>query len=86
MNEILTIQEVSDYLRLSRTTVWRWCNEGKLSAFKVGRGWRVRQCDVAKLISQPMYSHSNGCGDDAQLGRDTENSRGKLESGARRAP
>ena len=49
--EILTVQEVADYLRLSRTTIWRWCtlkgitqyldrcnNEGKLPAFKVGRG------------------------------------------------
>jgi excisionase family DNA binding protein len=56
MNEILTIREVSDYLRLSRTTVWRWCNEGKLLAFKVGRGWRVRKSDVDKLISQPDVS------------------------------
>jgi len=50
MDEILTVQEVADYLKLSRTTVWRWCNEGKLRAFKVGRGWRIRRAEVERLM------------------------------------
>lgn len=50
MDEILTVQEVADYLKVSRTTVWRWCNEGKLSAFKVGRGWRIHRLEVEKII------------------------------------
>jgi len=25
-DEIMTVQEVADYLRISRTTAWRWCN------------------------------------------------------------
>lgn len=52
MNDILTIKEVADYLRLSRTTVWRWCNEGKLPGFKVGRGWRVHRSHVQKMVRQ----------------------------------
>jgi excisionase family DNA binding protein len=52
MSEILTVKEVSDYLRLSRATVWRWCNDGTLPAFKVGRGWRVHRGDVEKLLAQ----------------------------------
>jgi excisionase family DNA binding protein len=50
MDEILTVQEVADYLKVSRTTVWRWCNEGKLSAFKVGRGWRIHRLEVEKVV------------------------------------
>ncbi len=52
MDEILTVQEVARYLKLSQTTVWRWCNEGKLLAFKVGRGWRVHRSEVEKIIGQ----------------------------------
>jgi excisionase family DNA binding protein len=48
-DEVLTVKEVADYLKISRTTVWRWCNDGKLSAFKVGRGWRVRRIVVERL-------------------------------------
>ena len=42
---------VADYLRLSRTTVWRWCQSGELKAFKVGRGWRIRKSDVDKMVT-----------------------------------
>lgn len=52
MDEILTVQEVAEYLKLSRTTIWRWCNEGKLSAFKAGRGWRIHRSEVEKIIKQ----------------------------------
>jgi excisionase family DNA binding protein len=52
VDEILTVQEVADYLKVSRTTVWRWCSTGKLPAFKIGRGWRVRWADVQDAIRQ----------------------------------
>jgi excisionase family DNA binding protein len=54
LDEILTIQEIADYLKLSRTTVWRWCNEGKLHAFKVGRSWRVDRGEVERLMGRPV--------------------------------
>ncbi|MGB0383207.1 MAG: helix-turn-helix domain-containing protein [Ardenticatenaceae bacterium] len=54
MNEILTIKEVADYLRLSRITVWRWCNNGKLPAFKVGRGWRIYRSEIEKIAKQNL--------------------------------
>lgn len=54
MGKIFTVQEVADYLKVSRSTVWRWCNEGKLSAFKAGRGWRVRQSDLEKMLGQKL--------------------------------
>jgi len=52
MDEILTVREVAEYFKLSRTTVWRWCNEGKLPAFKVGRGWRIHRLDVEKITGR----------------------------------
>jgi len=49
MDEILTVREVAAYLKLSRTTIWRWCNEGKLQAFKVGRGWRIHRSELERI-------------------------------------
>ena len=57
MDDILTVQEVADYLKVSRTTVWRWCNEGKLAAFKIGRGWRVHRTELQRFISAPPEAH-----------------------------
>ncbi|RMD58860.1 DNA-binding protein [Candidatus Parcubacteria bacterium] len=52
MDEILTIKEVAAYLKVSRTTVWRWCREGKLPAFRVGRGWRIHRAVVEQITRQ----------------------------------
>lgn len=52
MDEILTVREVAEYLKLSRTTIWRWCNNGKVDAFKVGRGWRIHRTEVEKIIGR----------------------------------
>lgn len=49
---ILTVVEVAHYLRVSETTVWRWCNSGKLPAFRIGRSWRVRREDLAQLTGE----------------------------------
>lgn len=51
-DETLTVQEVADYLKVSRTTVWRWCHQGLLPAFKIGRGWRVSRGVLEKIIEQ----------------------------------
>ena len=52
MDEILTVREVAEYLKLSRTTIWRWCHVGKLRAFKVGRGWRIHRSEMERIVGQ----------------------------------
>ena len=48
-NELLTVQEVADYLRVSRVTAWRWCQEGIIPAFRIGRNWRIRRDKLLEL-------------------------------------
>ncbi len=57
-NEILTVQEVATYFRVSRVTVWRWCQRGIIPAFQIGRSWRIRRVD---LLNLDQYS-ANGNG------------------------
>ena len=40
MSKILNVLEVSQYLRVHPTTVYRLLKLGKLPAFKVGSDWR----------------------------------------------
>jgi excisionase family DNA binding protein len=54
MDEILTVQEVARYLKVSRSTVWRWCNQGRLLAFKAGHGWRVHRAEVDKMMGRSL--------------------------------
>jgi excisionase family DNA binding protein len=44
--KILTVVEVSEFLRLHSTTVYRLPRKGELPAFKIGDGWRVNMRDL----------------------------------------
>lgn len=49
-DEILTLKEVSEYLKLAEKTAYRLAAEGKLPGFKVGGSWRFKQQDIAAWI------------------------------------
>jgi len=48
--EILTLKEVADYLKLAEKTAYRLAAEGKLPGFKVGGSWRFKREDVLAWI------------------------------------
>jgi excisionase family DNA binding protein len=52
MDDILTVQEVADYLKIDYATIWRLCNAGTLRAFRVGQVWRIERADVDRLIGR----------------------------------
>jgi excisionase family DNA binding protein len=41
MDELLTVTEAAACLRVSQATLWRWCQEGRVPALKIGREWRI---------------------------------------------
>lgn len=50
--EMLTVDEIAEYLRVSRATICRWCGTGRLPAFKIGKSWRVQKRDLERYIDQ----------------------------------
>lgn len=46
MDTLMTLEEVAGYLRLSKDTVYRMAQVGKIPASKVGMQWRFRKDDV----------------------------------------
>lgn len=49
-NDIMTMKEVADYLKLNEKTAYRLTSEGKLPAFKVGGSWRFRKSEIDQWI------------------------------------
>lgn len=45
----MKVQEVADYLRISKMSVNRWIRAGQLPAIKVGREYRIDQQEVLRL-------------------------------------
>jgi len=49
-DEILTLKEVAEYLKLAEKTAYRLAAEGKLPGFKVGGSWRFKKEDIESWI------------------------------------
>lgn len=49
--EIMTPEEVADYLRLNRETVYRTLRRGQLPGIKVGSQWRVSRSALNKALN-----------------------------------
>ena len=54
-DEILTLKEVAEYLKLADKTAYRLAAEGKLPGFKVGGSWRFKREDVLLWIEEQKH-------------------------------
>ena len=45
-NDIMTIREVADYLKITEKTAYRLATAGDLPGFKVGGSWRFRRSEI----------------------------------------
>lgn len=49
--DILTIEEVADILKVSKMTLWRWNKNGKLKKIDIGGMPRYRRSDIDALLN-----------------------------------
>lgn len=49
--EILTIKEVAEYLKVNARTIYRLAASKRIPAFKVGNAWRFRKKEIDRWIS-----------------------------------
>lgn len=48
-DDIITIKEVADYLKLKEKTAYALVARGEIPGFKVGGSWRFRRDEIEKL-------------------------------------
>jgi excisionase family DNA binding protein len=49
-DEILNIKEVSNYLKIPVSTIYKLVQGGKVPAVKVGKHWRFMKRDIDRLF------------------------------------
>lgn len=49
-DDIMTVKEVADYLKIAEKTAYRFASEGKVPGFKVGSAWRFRKSEIDRWI------------------------------------
>ena len=52
MAELMTVQEVAEYLRVTGKTIYRLLGRGNISATKVGRQWRFDKASIDEWLSR----------------------------------
>jgi len=50
--DLLSTEEVSEYLGVGLVTVYRWCKEGSLRCIKLGKHWRIRREALEDFLKQ----------------------------------
>ena len=45
-NEMMNIEEVADYLKMSERAIYEWVKLQKIPAFKLGNTWRFRKNEI----------------------------------------
>ena len=57
-HEILTLEEVATYLRVSERTVYDWANKGEIPCGKLGTTWRFKRSEVERWVDTKLTSAS----------------------------
>jgi excisionase family DNA binding protein len=59
-NEIMTIEEVASYLRLKPQTIYKWAQEKRIPAAKLGKEWRFRRSLIELWLDEQMLGEDSG--------------------------
>lgn len=54
--DILTIEEVAKYLRVSERTVYDWAQKGEIPSGKIGTVWRFKKSEIEKWVNERLSS------------------------------
>lgn len=60
---VLTIDELSEYLKISKSTLYKLAQEGSIPSQKVGKHWRFHKDAVDQWLCQRGPSTSTTAGD-----------------------
>lgn len=59
-DEILTIREVAELLKINEKTVYKLAAGGKIPGFKVGGSWRFGRKEIADWIKRKIEEQQRG--------------------------
>ncbi len=46
----LSVEEIADHLKISKETVYRWLEKGRIPAHRVGKQWRFKPSEVDEWV------------------------------------
>jgi excisionase family DNA binding protein len=59
-DSVMTIDDLAQYLKLSKSTLYKLCQEGKVPGTKVGRHWRFHREVIDRWLSNDDQKGKHG--------------------------
>lgn len=66
-DDILTIEEVAKYLRVSERTVYDWAQKVEIPSGKIGTVWRFKKAEIEKWVNERLSSSSRPAATDISV-------------------
>ncbi|TRZ76501.1 MAG: DNA-binding protein [Bacteroidetes bacterium] len=54
MEDIMTLEEVAKYLKVTPQTIYTWAQDGRIPAAKLGKEWRFRKSVIDRWFNEHM--------------------------------
>ena len=58
-DDIMTVKELADYLKIAEKTAYRFASEGKVPGFKVGSAWRFKKEEIDAWIKRQSEENTS---------------------------
>jgi excisionase family DNA binding protein len=58
--EIMTLEEVAQFLQLQPQTVYKWAQEGQIPGAKLGKEWRFRRSVLDEWVNCAIHLSKGG--------------------------
>jgi len=68
-DSVLTLDELSAYLKVSKSTLYKLAQDGKVPGQKVGRHWRFRKTAIDKWLDERHVQSGGGKAEKAGIRR-----------------
>lgn len=52
LDEYFTVKEVAEKLKLNIMTIYKWINQGKIKAVKLGDTWRISKTEINRILNE----------------------------------
>jgi PTS system nitrogen regulatory IIA component len=58
-DDILTIEEVAKYIKISERTVYEWAQKGDIPAGKLGNVWRFKKTEIEQWVNDKLKNNKS---------------------------
>jgi len=58
-SEVMTLEEVAEYLKLTPQTIYTWAQEKRIPAAKLGKEWRFKKSIIDEWFNQHIDAKFN---------------------------